>query len=288
MRGRRVKTYAFAGAALFGIGACAVPGRSAGIPAPGVGPYSNARGAARSKNEAARVRREPPQADNEWPSPVEDNQLFGFFLFDQLEYRVNDGASNSVRWDAQGWYGGDNDKVWFRSEGESTTSGASATDAELQLLYSRMVAPFWDVQVGARYDTLSGSGPDRSRWLGVVGFQGFAPYRFDVEPALFVSEEGDVSARLTGTTDWLLTQRLILQPRLETEVAAQDVEEFGIGEGLEYLELGLRLRYEVRREIAPYVGIEWEKLLGQTADFARAEGDDDSSLALVFGLRVWL
>lgn len=288
MRASRVIRYASTLAALLSFSACATPSRPAEFSAPARGMYLSSNRAARSVPEEARERPTPHQADEEWPDPVEDSQLFGFLLFDQLEYRINGGTSDSVRWDAQGWYGGDYNRLWFRSEGESATSGASSTEAEFQLLYSRMVAPFWDVQLGVRYDTVSGSGPDQSRWLGVAGLQGFAPYRFDVEPALFVSEDGDVSARLTGTTDWLLTQRLILQPRLETEVAAQDVEEFGIGEGLEYIELGLRLRYEVRRQIAPYVGIEWERLFGRTADFARAEGDDDSNLALVFGLRVWL
>lgn len=236
---------------------------------------------------AAGVRQERTGIPSEWPAPVEDNALFGFALLDQFEYRTYDGAPDTVRWDALGWYGTDYDRLWFRSEGESTTSGPSSTDAEFQLLYGRLIAPFWDAQVGVRYDTSSGPGPDRSRWLGVLSLQGFAPYRFEVEPALFVSEDGDLSARFTGTADWLLTQRLILQPRLETEVAAQDVEEFGVGQGLEYLELGLRLRYELRREFAPYAGVEWGQLFGRTADLARAGGDDDSNLTLVFGLRLW-
>ena len=223
-----------------------------------------------------------------WPRPVVDDALYGLLLFDQLEYRAYDGATDTLRWDAQGWYGGDYHKLWVKTEGESTTSGSSMIDVETQLLYSRLVAPFWSLQLGLRYDLESGPGSDLSRGFGVVGFQGFAPYRFDVEPALFVSEDGDVSARLTGTTDWFVTQRTILQPRLETEVAAQDVAEVGVGKGLEYVELGLRLRHEIRREFAPYLGIEWEKLFGQTAGFARNDGENDSAFALVLGVRVWL
>ena len=222
-----------------------------------------------------------------WPLPIVDDASVGFLLFDQLEYRDHDNAADTLRWDTQGWYGGDYEKLWFRSEGDSSASGRSSSEIENQLLYSRVVAPFWDLQVGLRYDSESGSGPDRTRWFGVLGLQGFAPYRFDVEPALFISEDGDVSARLTGTTDWLITQRLVLQPRLEFEFALQDVGDFGVGSGLEYLDLGLRLRYEVRRELAPYLGLEWQNLLGETADLARGDGEQDSDLALVFGLRIW-
>lgn len=231
---------------------------------------------------------DPSTDELNWPPPVQDDAPFSFFLFDQLEFRENDAGPDALRWDAQGWYGTDRDKIWLRTEGDSNTSGPTTTDAEAQLLYSRMISPFWDVQLGVRYDRRFGSSDTPSRWFGVLGLQGFAPYRFDVEPALFVSEDGDVSARLTATTDWLLTQNWILQPRFEGEAAAQDAVEFGVGEGVEYVELGLRLRYEVRRELAPYVGLEWERLFGETADLARDSGDDDSTFSFVVGLRAWL
>jgi len=157
----------------------------------------------------------------------------------------------------------------------------------VQLLYSRMIAPFWDFQAGLRYESIYGDGPDRDRNFAVVGVQGLAPYRFDVEPAVFVSENGDLSARFTATYELLLTQRLILQPRFETNLAAQQVEKFGAGRGFNDVELGLRLRYEMRREFAPYVGISWLRKLGDSEDFARDEGAQVDDLSLVAGLRLW-
>ena len=121
----------------------------------------------------------------------------------------------------------------------------------------------------------------------MVGLEGLAPYFFEVEPALFVSYKGDVSARFTGSYDLLLTQRLVAQPRLETNVAVQRVEDWGVGAGLNDIELGLRLRYEIRREIAPYVGVNWTQRYGAAADFARAEGGSASEANVVFGIRLW-
>lgn len=291
---RRAGRCAFVGAIALLLGSCAAPVRPVADVASGwkadssLPPAFEQESDRGSYEEPIRHAQEPAPSQERWPAPVEDQALFGFLLFDQLEYRAFDHGTDAIRWDAQGWYGGDYNKLWFRSEGESTTSGPSVTGAEFQLLYSRMIASFWDVQVGLRYDLLSDPDGDASRWTGVLGLQGFAPYRFDVEPALFVGEDGVVQARLTATTDWLITQRLIAQPRFEGQAGTEDIEEFGIGEGLEYMELGLRLRYEVYREFAPYVGIEWERLFGDTADFARAEGEEDSAYAFVFGVRVWL
>lgn len=220
-----------------------------------------------------------------WPEPVEDNLSFGMIIADQFEYRDNDGA-DTLRWDMQGWYGTDTNKLWMKFEGDDQTS-ANGGELELQALYSRMIAPFWDLQVGLRYDRQYGSGPDQDRSFAVLGVQGLAPYRFEVEPALFISEDGDVSARLVGTYDLLFSQRLILQPRFETNIAASSVPRFGVGSGLNDVQLGLRLRYEVRREFAPYIGVSWKRQYGDTADLTRAEGGDVDNLALVAGFRVW-
>ena len=121
----------------------------------------------------------------------------------------------------------------------------------------------------------------------IVGAAGLAPYWFEVEPTLYVSDDGDVSFRLEATYDLLLTQRLILQPRFELDAAASSTPEFGIGAGINDIQLGLRLRYEIRREVAPYVGVSWTRKLGNTADFARDEGEDVDSLGAVVGLRFW-
>jgi copper resistance protein B len=220
-----------------------------------------------------------------WPEPIEDNQLFSKVIADQLEYRDNKGK-DTLRWDVQGWYGTDYNKFWTKFEGDDQTS-ANEGELELQALYSRMIAPFWDFQIGVRYDRLYGSGSDKDRGFAVIGFQGLAPYRFEIEPALFISDDGDVSARLTATYEMLFTQRLILQPRFETNIAASSASQFDIGSGFNDVQLGLRLRYEFRREFAPYVGVRWQHQFGNTADLTRSEGGDVDNFALVAGIRVW-
>lgn len=220
-----------------------------------------------------------------WPEPVEDNLPFSMVIADQLEYRANESA-DTLRWDIQGWYGTDTSKLWVKFEGEQETSSNSG-DLELQALYSRMVAPFWDFQFGLRHDRLDESGTKSDRSFLVVGLDGLAPYRFELEPALFVSDAGDVSARVTGTYDILFSQRVILQPRLETNIAAGSAPEFGVGSGLNDVQIGLRLRYEIRRELAPYLGVSWRRSFGETADFARADGESVDNLAFVTGIRIW-
>ena len=213
-------------------------------------------------------------------------EVFYFLNVDQLEQRWQDGA-NVVHWDLEGFVGGDTNRIWYRSEGDQRTSGPSGGDFELQLLYSRRVFPFWDFQIGAARDEVFGKGPDHARTRGVIGFDGLAPYFFEVEPAIFIGDGGDLSARVTITKDVYVTQRLIAQPRFEINAAAHNETEFGVASGVNNVELGLRLRYEVLREVAPYVGVSWIRKLGGTANLARDEGLNDSTLAFVAGVRLW-
>lgn len=229
----------------------------------------------------------PGTVGKNWPQPIEDSQLFGFLLFDQFEYRIKSNSDNTVRWDISGWYGGDYNRLWIKTEGEWRTGGERGGEAEVQALYSRLIAPFWDFQIGLRYDQFSGADFDRARGFAVIGLQGLAPYRFEVEPALFISQDGDVSARLTTTFDVLLTQRLILQPRLDIDAALQSTKNFGVGDGLNTIGLGLRLRYEITREFAPYVGVHWLRRFGETADISQRDGGEVEDLALVVGVRLW-
>lgn len=242
-----------------------------------------------TKNDGADAATQSPPGivGKNWPEPVEDRQRFGYLLVDQLEYRMKDGADDTVRWDVVGWYGGDYNRFWLKTEGDWRTSGERGGEAEVQALYGRLIAPFWDVQAGVRYDQLSGAGFDRSRGFAVIGLQGLAPYRFEVEPALFISQDGDVSARLTTTYEILLTQRLILQPRLDFDAAVQSVEKFDVGDGINSTGLGLRLRYEIMREFAPYIGVHWLRRFGETADISRRDGGRAEDIAVVFGVRLW-
>ena len=208
-------------------------------------------------------------------------QQVGFISLNLAEYQARKGR-DGFRWEGEAWYGGDINRLTLKSEGE-TLFGEGIESGEVQALYSRAIGPYFNAQAGIRQDF--GRGPDRS--YAVVGFEGLAPYWFEVEGALFLSDKGDVLARLEASYDQRLTQRLILQPMGEVNFALQDVPESGIGSGLSDVELGLRLRYEIVREFAPYVGVEWARKVGDTARFARADGDDADSVSLVAGVKLW-
>ena len=195
------------------------------------------------------------------------------------EYRAQGGGG--YRWDGEAWFGGDINRFVLKSEGEGARrDGLEA--AELQALYSRAVGPYFDLQAGVRQDF-----KPKSRTYATVGFEGVAPYWFDVEGALFLSNKGELLGRLEGSYDLRLNQRFILQPRAELSFSAQDIPETRTGSGLSNAELGLRLRYEIRREFAPYIGISYERKFGGTADYSRAAGDGADNTSFVVGVRAW-
>lgn len=202
-------------------------------------------------------------------------------LVDQLEGKIRNGR-DGYAWDGQGWHGGDIDKLWIKTEGEGAF-GEALEKAEVQALWSHAIDPWFDLQAGVRYNFR----PDPERAYLVLGVQGLAPYWFEVDAAAFVSNNGDVSARMEAEYDLRLTQKLILQPRLEFDLALQGVPELGIGSGLSSGEIGARLRYEIRPEFAPYVGIEYERSFGDTADFRRAAGEEAGGWSFLLGLRTW-
>ena len=201
---------------------------------------------------------------------------YAFTQADRLEYQTDEGI---YLWDLQGWYGGDNSKLWWKLEGEVDDS--SSDDAELQLLYSKPISAYFDVQVGARYED------EANESSLVVGLQGMAPYRFELDAAAFVTEDGDVLLRGEFERDLLLTQRLVLQPRLELNASLQDVPERAISSGITDAALEVRLRYEVRRKFAPYIGVSWQRTFGDGSRALRAAGLDDETTTLVFGARFW-
>lgn len=205
-----------------------------------------------------------------------------FLQADRFEYQTGEGDA-LLFWDAQGWYGGDINRLWIKSEGEYALEPDTFEEAEVQALWSHAISPYFDVQAGIRHDL----DPDPSRTYGVIGLQGLAPYQFEVDTAAFVSEKGDVSARIEAEYEFLLTQRVILQPRAELGLAAQDVADLGLGSGITNAEAGLRLRYEIKREFAPYIGVSWRRSFGDTANFARAAGDAVETTSFIIGLRLW-
>ncbi|MDN3646326.1 copper resistance protein B [Pontixanthobacter aestiaquae] len=206
----------------------------------------------------------------------------GMVLIERLEARfAADGGENGYVWDAQGWYGGDINRLVIKTEGEGEFGG-EVEGAEIQALYSRAIGPFFDLQAGVRFDPA----PDTRTHL-VVGVQGLAPYMFHVDGALFLSDRGDLTARIEGEYDQKITRQIILQPRIEIEFAAQDIPERATGAGITKIEPGLRLRYELQPEFAPYVGIEYEAKIGETADLARLAGEDPDGVKFVIGVRAW-
>lgn len=209
-----------------------------------------------------------------------DDPILTMIKIDQLE-KTDIGGDNDTVWEAQAWIGRDLNKLWVKTEGEVIDSDVE--EAELQLLYSRAVAPFWDIQIGWRHDIKPK--PNRD-WLA-LGVKGLAPYFFETDVALFVGEKGNVGVRTQFEYEMLFTQKLILSPEVEANFFSKNDADISIGSGLSDLNVGLRLRYEIKREIAPYLGVEWTKSFGKTADFVKEESGDISNVQWVLGLRAW-
>jgi copper resistance protein B len=198
-------------------------------------------------------------------------QVISFIQADRLEYQADEGSGRFL-WEGQAWIGTDFNRLWIKTDGERDNEEGKTEDAEIQALYSRPISSFFDVQAGVRQDFTPGA----RRTFGVVGIQGLAPYWFEIDTALFISQDGDLSARLETEYDLRFTQRLILQPRAEANIAFQDVPRLAVGAGLAAFEAGARLRYEFKREAAPYIGLSWQHVAGEPG-----------RLSFVAGLRLW-
>ncbi len=212
--------------------------------------------------------------------PAHDTSVNYFVLFDQLEWQGGRGL-DAFSWDTKGWVGQDRNRFWFRSEGDRV--GSRIEQAQTHLLYGRAVARWWDVTAGIRVDTLPGT----PRTALALGVQGLAPYWFEVEASAYVEPSGRTHVRVETDYDLLITNRLVLQPLLEFEVYGRADRERLVGTGLSTGEFGLRLRYEFRREFAPYVGVVWSRRFFATADLARAAGHDVAGTRVAVGLRTW-
>lgn len=227
---------------------------------------------------------EPTPAD--YPDVVDDNAIYSFILLEQIEYRVPEDGADRIGWEGQGWVGYDFDKLWVKSEGEYEFEGADGGEAETDLLYARLISPFWYVQFGVQYANTWGAGGESDTWSGVIALQGLAPGAFEVDTSLYISEKADVTLAVELEYNVRITQRLILQPRLELELAAQDIPERGVGQGLTTTNLDLRLQYEIERRFTPYIGVRYSFLSGETADMATAMGNDREQLFFLAGLRL--
>jgi copper resistance protein B len=211
---------------------------------------------------------------------VHENAVNYLVLFDQLEWQAGEGA-HGINIDTRGWVGRDRDRLWFRAEGDGEDGRVG--DAQTHLLYGRQFSRWWDVVAGIRQDFRPGS---PQTWAA-FGVQGLAPYWFEIEATAYVGASGRTHARFEVEYELLFTNRLIVQPLFEAEVSGKSDPERGIGAGLSTTDLGFRLRYEFRREFAPYLGVTWRNTWGETADFAEAAGDDPGGARFAAGLRLW-
>ena len=214
------------------------------------------------------------------PHAMHQGRINYLFVADRLEWQDADDGS-ALAWDLNGWIGGDIDRLAFRSEGERVAGRTES--AELQLLWSHAIGPWWESVLGVRQDFKPGPA---QTWVA-FGMQGMPLYGLETEATAFLGEAGQSALRLSAEYDLLLTQRLILQPAAELNLYGRTDEERGVGSGLSDLELGLRLRYEIRREFAPYLGVSWHRAYGNTADLHRAHGEDLGEARLVAGVRFW-
>lgn len=212
---------------------------------------------------------------------MHDDSIHSYWSLDRLEAWDADEAGAGVGWEALAWIGTDLDRLWLRSEGERTNEGTEA--ASIEVLYGRSVSRWWDVVAGLRHDV--GEGP--SQTFAAFGVQGLAPMKFEVSATAYVGESGQTAAQFEAEYDTLLTNRLVLQWLAEAELYGKDDEARGIGSGLSSVEAGVRLRYEISRQFAPYVGVSWERAYGGTADFKRAHGEDIDETRVVAGIRIW-
>ena len=210
---------------------------------------------------------------------------FGKALFDLLEYQLTS-DNKEAKYDAEFWFGGDFNRVWLELEGEHSFKNGSGSLDRADLYYSRLITAFWDFRVGVGTQSLYGDGSENRSYF-VVRFQGLAPYWFEIDANLRVDTEGNTGADLEAEYDLLFTQRLILQTRFETAVYFSNIKDMGIGSGINSTVLGARLRYEFRREFAPYVGVEWTQFYGSTKDLRKSAGEDTSFVNLVAGIRMW-
>jgi copper resistance protein B len=211
---------------------------------------------------------------------VHDSAVNYFVLFDQLEWQTGDGPSG-MSLDTRGWVGRDRDRLWFRAEGDGADGGVE--EAQMHALYGRQISRWWDVVGGIRQDFR----PGPAQTWAALGVQGLAPYWFEIEATAYVGASGRTHARFEVEYELLLTNRLIAQPLFEAEIFGKADPERGVGAGLSTTDFGIRLRYEFRRELAPYIGITWKNSWGKTADFARAAGEDTEGVRFVTGMRLW-
>jgi copper resistance protein B len=209
-----------------------------------------------------------------------DDPILTKFMLDKFEVRNADG-SNPLIWEGEAWIGQDLNKLWLKSEGERVDG--KIEESETELLYSRAIAPFWDAQVGIRHDEVE----DESRDYATIAIKGLAPYYFETDASVSFGKNGQTKINASAEYELMFTQKLVLSPEIEFNAYGKDDIAMGVGSGLSNIEAGLRLRYEIKREFAPYIGVNWNKKFGKTADIAIGQGADGSDTQRVAGISAW-
>ncbi len=211
---------------------------------------------------------------------MEDDPILTKLMLDKFEVGFAKGP-NPITWEGGLWIGKDLNKLWFKTEGEHVSGEIEGS--ENQLLFSHAISTFWDLQAGWRHDTVPGTSRDYAQ----IGIQGLAPYFVETDANLSFGKNSQVKLNFNFEYEMMLTQKLVLSPEFGFNAYAKDDKAMGVGSGLSDASAGLRLRYEVKREFAPYIGVNWSKKFGKTADFITDEGGDSSETMFVAGVRIW-
>ncbi len=239
----------------------------------------------------AHAQNKPPLNDNQlqgaspYGNPIEDDRIYGHVLLDQFEQRFGGGGKAPYqRWDGQAWIGNDFHRLWIKSEGRVNADGEGKVgDGKTELLYDRPITPFFDLQAGVRYDLDSKPG----RTWAALGIQGLAVGRWNVSATTYVGGNGRLALNTNASYDYFITQRLVLQPQFETNWYSKEDYARRVGSGLSDIDSGLRLRYEVSRKFAPYIGVTYQKWFGNTADIRQANGSPTRDFRATVGIRMW-
>jgi copper resistance protein B len=221
-----------------------------------------------------------PDSTAPFGPPIEDQRVYVHGLVEQFEGRIGNGDT-VLRWDGEFWAGTDSDRLWLKSQGEAGSDKVG--DGQHEILYDKPISTYFDLQAGLRSDIDSAPG----RNWAALGVEGLAPYFFHVSATAYASDSGHYAAKFMGIFELLVTQRWILQPQIEANLYTANEAARGIGAGLSDIDMGLRLRYEITRKFAPYIGVSYEQKFAGTEDFARAGGERGSNVRLAFGVRAW-
>jgi copper resistance protein B len=244
--------------------------------------HDHTRHATPTKNAAEKIQEIAP-AHSMASHDMNDDPLLTYLKIDQLEWR--DAQDNEFAWNTEAWIGYNTNKLWLKTEGEKTAD--KTEHSEIQLLYSRSISAFWDLQTGLRVDVEPQTKKRATNHWLALGFQGLAPYFIETDSTLFFGESGNIAWRLKLEQEWMLTQKLALVPKTELKFYGQNNRDYEQGSGLSETEIGLRLQYQIKRNIAPYIGLQTFKKHGNTAAYTRDKGEDTDDAQLAIGLHAW-